>query len=81
MDVSYKENQNSNASDQWTYFFNAKTFLIVAAKVFHSPTISFIENITELKIIYYTIDNNKENIGINPPTKGITLEASPTCNE
>ena len=44
VDVSYKEDENTNTPDQWTYFFNAKTFLVVAAKVFHSPTISFIKN-------------------------------------
>jgi hypothetical protein len=44
VNVSYKEDENTNTSDQWTYFFNAKTFLVVAAKVFHSPTISFIKN-------------------------------------
>ena len=44
VDVSYREDKNTNTPDQWTYFFNAKTFLVVAAKVFHSPTISFIKN-------------------------------------
>ena len=44
VDVSYKVDENTNTPDQWTYFFNAKTFLVVAAKVFHSPTISFIKN-------------------------------------
>jgi len=44
VEVSYKEDENTNTPDQWTYFFNAKTFLVVAAKVFHSPTISFIKN-------------------------------------
>jgi len=44
VDVSYREDENTNTPDQWTYFFNAKTFLVVAAKVFHSPTISFIKN-------------------------------------
>ena len=44
VDVFYEEDQNTNTPDQWTYFFNAKTFLVVAAKVFHSPTISFIKN-------------------------------------
>ena len=44
VDVSYKEDENTNTPDQWTYFFNAKTFLVVAAKVFHPPTISFIKN-------------------------------------
>ena len=44
VDVSYREDENTRTPDQWTYFFNAKTFLVVAAKVFHSPTISFIKN-------------------------------------
>ena len=44
VDVSYREDENTERPDQWTYFFNAKTFLVVAAKVFHSPTISFIKN-------------------------------------
>ena len=44
VDVSYREDENTNTPDQWTYFFNAKTFLVVAAKVFHPPTISFIKN-------------------------------------
>ena len=44
VDVFYKEDENTNTPDKWTYFFNAKTFLVVAAKVFHSPTISFIKN-------------------------------------
>ena len=44
VDVSYREDENTRTTDQWTYFFNAKTFLVVAAKVFHSPTISFIKN-------------------------------------
>ena len=44
VEVSYRDDKNTNTPDQWTYFFNAKTFLVVAAKVFHSPTISFIKN-------------------------------------
>lgn len=44
VDVSYLEDENTARPDQWTYFFNAKTFLVVATKVFHSPTISFIKN-------------------------------------
>ena len=45
LDVSYQEDEITNTADQWTYFINAKSYLIVAAKVFHSPTISFIENL------------------------------------
>ena len=37
VEVSYRDDKNTNTPDQWTYFFNA-------AKVFHSPTISFIKN-------------------------------------
>jgi hypothetical protein len=65
VDVSYKENQNSNASDQWTYFFNAKTFLIVAAKVFHSPTISFIENIKFNNETPFVFNAKRESVFLN----------------
>lgn len=31
-------------SDQWTYYIDAKDFKVVACKVYHKPTTSFIEN-------------------------------------
>ena len=76
VDVSYKENQNSNASDQWTYFFNAKTFLIVAAKVFHSPTISFIENIKFNKETPFAFNAERESIFLNKDGSKDYLRAS-----
>jgi len=42
--VTVLYNGDTNKSDQWTYFFDAQTFLIIACKVYHSPTISYIRN-------------------------------------
>jgi hypothetical protein len=42
VNVSYKGDTEN--SDLWTYYFDAQTFLVVACKVYHSPTMSFILN-------------------------------------
>ena len=65
VDVSYKEDQNTNTPDQWTYFINAKTYLIVAAKVFHSPTVSFIENINFNKETPFVFNAERESVFLN----------------
>jgi len=65
VDVSYKEDENTNTPDQWTYFFNAKTYLIVAAKVFHSPTVSFIENIKFNKETPFVFNAERESVFLN----------------
>ena len=65
VDVSYREDENTNTSDQWTYFFNAKTYLIVAAKVFHSPTVSFIENIKFNKETPFVFNAERESVFLN----------------
>ena len=76
VDVSYKEDQNTNTPDQWTYFFNAKTFLIVAAKVFHSPTISFIENIKFNKETPFVFNAERESVFLNKDGSKDYLRAS-----
>ena len=65
VDVSYKEDQNTNTPDQWTYFINANTYLIVAAKVFHSPTVSFIQNINFNKETPFVFNAEKESVFLN----------------
>jgi len=65
VDVSYKEDQNTNTPDQWTYFINANTYLIVAAKVFHSPTVSFIQNINFNKETPFVFNAERESIFLN----------------
>ena len=65
VDVSYKEDQNTNTPDQWTYFINAKTYLIVAAKVFHSPTVSFIQNINFNKETPFVFNAERESVFLN----------------
>ena len=65
VDVSYKEDQNTNTPDQWTYFINAKTYLNVAAKVFHSPTVSFIENINFNKETPFVFNAERESVFLN----------------
>lgn len=65
VDVSYEEDQNTNTPDQWTYFINAKTYLIVAAKVFHSPTVSFIENINFNKETPFVFNAERESVFLN----------------
>ena len=42
VNVSYEG--DTEKSDLWTYYFNAQTFLVVACKVYHSPTMSYIQN-------------------------------------
>ena len=65
VDVSYKEDQNTNTPDQWTYFINANTYLIVAAKVFHSPTVSFIQNINFNKETPFVFNAERESVFLN----------------
>ena len=65
VDVSYKEDQNTITPDQWTYFINANTYLIVAAKVFHSPTVSFIQNINFNKETPFVFNAERESIFLN----------------
>ena len=76
VDVLYKEDQSSNTPDQWTYFFNAKTFLIVAAKVFHSPTVSFIENIKFNKQTPFVFNAERESVFLNKDGSKDYLRAS-----
>ena len=76
VDVSYKEDQNTNTPDQWTYFFNAKTYLIVAAKVFHSPTVSFIENIKFNKETPFVFNAERESVFLNKDGSKDYLRAS-----
>ncbi len=61
---------------QWTYFFNAKTFLIVAAKVFHSPTVSFIENIKFNKETPFVFNAERESVFLNKDGSKDYLRAS-----
>jgi len=65
VDVSYKEDQNTITPDQWTYFINANTYLIVAAKVFHSPTVSFIQNINFNKETPFVFNAERESVFLN----------------
>ena len=65
VDVSYEEDQNTNTPDQWTYFINANTYLIVAAKVFHSPTVSFIQNINFNKETPFVFNAERESVFLN----------------
>ena len=76
VDVSYKEDQNTNTPDQWTYFINAKTYLIVAAKVFHSPTVSFIENINFNKETPFVFNAERESVFLNKDGSKDYLRAS-----
>ena len=76
VDVSYKEDENTNTPDQWTYFFNAKTYLIVAAKVFHSPTVSFIENIKFNKETPFVFNAERESVFLNKDGSKDFLRAS-----
>ena len=76
VDVSYKEDENTNTPDQWTYFFNAKTYLIVAAKVFHSPTVSFIENIKFNKETPFVFNAEIESVFLNKDGSKDYLRAS-----
>ena len=76
VDVSYKEDENTNTPDQWTYFFNAKTYLIVAAKVFHSPTVSFIENIKFNKETPFVFNAERESVFLNKDGSKDYLRAS-----
>jgi hypothetical protein len=76
VDVSYEEDQNTNTPDQWTYFINAKTYLIVAAKVFHSPTVSFIENINFNKETPFVFNAERESVFLNKDGSKDYLRAS-----
>ena len=76
VDVSYREDENTNTPDQWTYFFNAKTYLIVAAKVFHSPTVSFIENIKFNKETPFVFNAERESVFLNKDGSKDYLRAS-----
>ena len=76
VDVSYREDENTNTPDQWTYFFNAKTYLIVAAKVFHSPTVSFIENIKFNKETPFVFNAERESVFLNKDGSKDFLRAS-----
>ena len=76
VDVSYREDENTNTPDQWTYFFNAKTYLIVAAKVFHSPTVSFIENIKFNKETPFVFNAERESFFLNKDGSKDFLRAS-----
>ena len=76
VDVSYKEDQNTNTPDQWTYFINAKTYLIVAAKVFHSPTVSFIQNINFNKETPFVFNAERESVFLNKDGSKDYLRAS-----
>ena len=76
VDVSYKEDENTNTPDQWTYFFNAKTFLVVAAKVFHSPTVSFIENIKFNIETPFVFNAERESVFLNKDGSKDYLRAS-----
>ena len=76
VDVSYREDENTNTSDQWTYFFNAKTYLIVAAKVFHSPTVSFIENIKFNKETPFVFNAERKSVFLNKDGSKDFLRAS-----
>ena len=76
VDVSYREDENTRTPDQWTYFFNAKTFLVVAAKVFHSPTVSFIENIKFNKETPFVFNAERESVFLNKDGSKDFLRAS-----
>ena len=76
VDVSYKEDQNTNTPDQWTYFINANTYLIVAAKVFHSPTVSFIQNINFNKETPFVFNAERESVFLNKDGSKDYLRAS-----
>ena len=76
VDVSDEEDQNTNTPDQWTYFINAKTYLIVAAKVFHSPTVSFIENINFNKETPFVFNAERESVFLNKDGSKDYLRAS-----
>lgn len=76
VDVSYKEDKNTNTPDQWTYFINAKSYLIVAAKVFHSPTVSFIENINFNKETPFVFNAERESVFLNKDGSRDYLRAS-----
>lgn len=76
VDVSYEEDQNTNTPDQWTYFINAKTYLIVAAKVFHSPTVSFIQNINFNKETPFVFNAERESVFLNKDGSKDYLRAS-----
>jgi hypothetical protein len=76
VDVSYREDENTNTPDQWTYFFNANTYLIVAAKVFHSPTVSFIENIKFNKETPFVFNAERESFFLNKDGSKDFLRAS-----
>lgn len=43
LDISYLG--DTSTSDQWTYFFDAETFLITSCRVKHNTRVSFIENL------------------------------------
>ena len=76
VDVSYEEDQNTNTPDQWTYFINANTYLIVAAKVFHSPTVSFIQNINFNKETPFVFNAERESVFLNKDGSKDFLRAS-----
>ena len=76
VDVSYEEDQNTNTPDQWTYFINANTYLIVAAKVFHSPTVSFIQNINFNKETPFVFNAERESVFLNKDGSKDYLRAS-----
>lgn len=44
IDISYTSD-NESSSDKWTYYFDIKTYQLLANKVIHKPTASLIKNL------------------------------------
>lgn len=76
LDVIYQGDENLNKPDQWTYYINSNTFLIVATKVFHAPTISFIKNIKFNKETPFVFNSERTSVFINKDNSKHYLRAT-----
>ena len=60
IDISYPS--DSFSSDQWTYFFDAETFLITSCRVKHNTRVSFIENLVYDTYTPFVFNAERESI-------------------
>ncbi|CAI8434199.1 MAG: Uncharacterised protein [Flavobacterium sp. SCGC AAA160-P02] len=63
LDISYLG--DTSTSDNWTYFFDAETFLITSCRVKHKTTVSYIKNLVYDTNTPFVFNAERESVFLN----------------